>query len=405
MDGEGSWSAQKGSDDTGNAAMKILVLLSTLGIVVSLIYYLAAILTGLGFAQKGKTPLAPLPKIPPRVAILKPLRGMTDHLLSNLISYLELAYARVEYIFGVTSYEDRAIDVPVGLRGPYQFANITVTVGEEPGCSNLKVAKLIRMAERASEKTDIFVMSDADVSVERDHLKRVVAELMEDEHTGIVTCVYRGRPYGSFASRMEALFINTDFAPQVILSEAIEPMRYALGATIAVKREALDEIGGFRALKDLLADDFYLGRKISDKGFDIRLSNSIVTIACEDHNFSDFWNHQLRWARTYRSVRPISLATILIHGPFWGLVYALANGLRPYALLALAIVLAARMVMGSVMIGKVLKAPEALSDVWLIPIKDLVMTGIYFASLAGRTVLWGGRRFRLMAGGAMREVV
>jgi ceramide glucosyltransferase len=203
---------------------------------------------------------------------------------------------------------------------------------------------------------------------------------------------------------MEALFINTDFAPQVIFAEAVEPMRYALGATIAIKRAALEEIGGFHALKDLLADDFYLGRMVSDKGYDIRLSSSVVTIACEDHKFSEFWNHQLRWARTYRSVRPISLATILIHGPFWGLIYALANGFRLHALVALAVVLVARIAMGSIMIRKVLKAPQSLSDVWLIPIKDLVMTGVYFASLAGRTVLWGGRRFRLAAGGAMHEV-
>ena len=65
----------------------------------------------------------------------------------------------------------------LSLRAPYQFANMTVTVGDEPGCSNRKIAKLIRMAERASDKTDIFVLSDADISVEPDHLKRVVAEL------------------------------------------------------------------------------------------------------------------------------------------------------------------------------------------------------------------------------------
>jgi hypothetical protein len=39
-----------------------------------------------------------------------------------------------------------------------------------------------------------------------------------------------------------------------------------------------------------------------------------------------------------------------------------------------------------------------------VPVKDLVMTGIYFASLLGNTVRWGGRRFKLLAGGAMREL-
>lgn len=384
--------------------MKLLIVISAVGIVASTVYYLAAIVAGLLFARRTSSAPRPLPKIPPRVAILKPLRGVSEHLHENIISFLEIAYSRVEYIFGVASYEDRAIDVPVALRAPYQFANMTVTVGDEPGCTNRKIAKLIKMADRASDKTDIFVLSDADISVEPDHLKRVVAELTADEKIGLVTCIYRGQAYESFASRMEALFINTDFAPQVILAEALEPMRYALGATIAVKREALDAIGGFRSLKDLLADDFHLGSKVSEAGYKIELSSSIVTVACEDHDFADFWHHQLRWARTYRHVRPLSLATIFIHGPFWALMFFVANRFSLHSFDALAMILGLRMLMAAVMIGKVLKRPQALTDVLLIPFKDLVMTGVYFASLTGRTVKWGGRKFQLMAGGVMREL-
>jgi ceramide glucosyltransferase len=384
--------------------MKLLAIIAACGILFSTVYYLAAIVAGLIFAHRANRAPEALPKIPPRVAILKPLRGVSEHLRENIISFLEIAYARVEYIFGVTSYEDRAIDVPVSLRAPYQFANMTVTVGDEPGCTNRKIAKLIRMAERASEKTEIFVLSDADISVAPDHLKRVVSELTANEKTGLVTCLYRGQAYESFASRMEALFINTDFAPQVLLAEMLEPMHYALGATIAVKREALEAIGGFRALKDLLADDFHLGHKVSQAGYNIELSSSVVTVACEDHDFSDFWHHQLRWARTYRHVRPLSLATIAIHGPFWALMYIIANRFSIHSFDALAMILGLRMLMASVMIGKVLKRPQPLSDVLLIPFKDLVMTAIYFASLTGKTVQWGGRRFLLMAGGVMREL-
>ena len=97
--------------------MKIFAILSAVGILSSLVYYLAAIVAGLIFAHRAHSEPKPLPKIPPRVAILKPLRGVTENLRANIISYLEIAYARVEYIFGVTSYEDRAIDIPVNLRG------------------------------------------------------------------------------------------------------------------------------------------------------------------------------------------------------------------------------------------------------------------------------------------------
>ncbi|HYA36549.1 MAG TPA: glycosyltransferase, partial [Candidatus Binataceae bacterium] len=365
----------------------------------SLFYYVCATLTALRFARRAREPAPPLPKIAPRVAFLKPLSGWSERLIRNLVSHLEIAYPRVEYIFGVTSYDDRAIEVPVGLRAPYQFAQIAVSVGEEPDCSNHKVAKLIRMAQRASDKTSIFVLSDADVSVEPDLLRRLVGELAADEKLGVVTCVYRGIAEESIAARMESLFINTDFVPQIILSEAVEPMRHALGATIAVRREALEAIGGFAALRNLLADDFYLGRKVADKGWKVALSSSIVTVMCEEQTFSDFWTHQLRWARTYRTVRPESIAAIIIHGFFWAILYTIASAFSLPAMIVLAATVAVRVAMSSVITSKVLRLPARMRDWWLVLFKDLVMTGIWFASIAGNTVVWGGKRFRLLPHG------
>jgi ceramide glucosyltransferase len=383
--------------------MLVFVILPAIGVAASLLYYVAATAAAIRFASRAALPPSPLPKIAPRIAVLKPLHGLSESLGANILSFLEAAYPRGEFIFGVSDYEDPAAEVPVALKPRYQFANITLSVGEEPGCANRKIAKLIRMAERAP-KAEIFVLSDADISVERDHLSRVVGELVADEKTGLVTCVYRARPLGALAARFEALFINTDFAPMAILSAAIEPLRHAFGATIAVKRGALEAIGGFRALKDLLADDFFLGRMVAQHDFELKLSSSIVTITCEESRFAEFWNHQLRWARTYRTVRPVSLATIVTHGPFWALMLVAASGCRLYALVLLAIVIVLRVAMSAVIMSRVLRLPERLRDLWLIPAKDLVMTAIWFASLAKNEVVWGGRRFQILDGGVMREV-
>ncbi len=383
--------------------MTILAIISTACVAMSLIYYVAATAAALRFAARSASPAPALPKIAPRIAVLKPLHGLSETLGANILSFLEAGYPRSEFVFGVAGYEDAAAEIPVALKPRYQFANITLSIGEEPGCANHKVAKLIRMAERAP-KAEIFVLSDADVSVDRDHLLRVVGELVADDRAGVVTCAYRARPIEKVAARLEALYVNTDFFPMAILSAAIEPMRHAFGATIAVRRAVLEAIGGFRALKDLLADDFFLGRMAAEHGFGVKLSSSIVTLSCEESRFADFWNHQLRWARTYRTARPVSLATIVIHGPFWALMLLAASGFNRYAVLALAIVLGARIAMAAVIVARVLRLPELLRDLWLVPVKDLVMTAIWFSSLAGNSVLWGGRRFQILPGGAMREV-
>jgi len=383
--------------------MTIWMALPAAAVCVSLLYYAAATVAAIRFARRTTSPLLPIPKISPRVAVLKPLHGTSNSLGANLISFLEIAYPRADFYFGVESYEDAAAEVPVAIRQRYQHANITLVVGEEPDCSNHKIAKLVKMADRA-EKAEVFVMSDADVSVERDYLKRIVGELISDEKIGIVTCAYRARPGGSFASRLEALYVNTDFLPQILLAERIEPMHYALGATIAIKRRVLEAAGGFRAVKDMLADDFYLGNFTNAQGYEIKLSDSIVTLTCEEKNFAEFWHHQIRWARTYRTVRPISIATILTHGPFWALMLLATSRGSAAAFAVLVLVVASRLTMSAAIVGRVLKMPEMLTEIWMVPIKDLIMTGVWFASLLSNKVIWAGRQFEVIRGGAMREV-
>jgi ceramide glucosyltransferase len=383
--------------------MTIWIAIPAAAVCVSVFYYAAATVAAIRFAKRTTSPLPPLPKVPPRVTVLKPLHGSSNSLAANLVSFLEISYPRVDFSFGVENYNDAAAEIPVALRQRYQYANVTLVVGEEPNCSNRKIAKLVKMAERA-EKAEIFVLSDADVSVDRDYLKRIVGELISDEKIGIVTCAYRARPGGSFASRLEALYVNTDFLPQILLAEMIEPMHYALGATIAIKRDVLEAAGGFRAVKNMLADDFYLGNLANTRGYEIKLSDSMVTLTCEEKNFCEFWHHQLRWARTYRTVRPISIATILMHGPFWALMLLAVSRGSAAACAALVLVLAARLSMSAAIVSRVLKMPEMLGQLWLVPFKDLIMTGVWFGSLLSNKVRWAGREFKVIRGGTMQEV-
>lgn len=383
--------------------MNLLAAFSTGCCAASLLYYAAGSIIALRFVRRASSAPAPLPKVAPRVAVLKPLHGADDNLPENLISYLELDYPKVEFIFGISGYDDPAAEVVVGLKPQYPFRQITLAVGEEPGCANRKIAKLIGMAERPA-RAEIFLLSDADVSVERGHLRRVVSEFDAGERIGLVTCLYRAKASSGLASRLGALFVNTDFVPLIMISKTIEPLCYSLGATVAIKRQALEAIGGFQRLKDLLADDYYLGKFASDRGYKIRLSNSIVTVKSEERHFAEFWNHQVRWARTYRTTRPISAATIVLHGPFWALVLLAAARCSIFALGLFAAVVVTRIVTSRLIIGKVLGLAEQLGDAWLAPLKDLVMTAVWAASMFSNEVLWSGRRLRIQPDGTMREV-
>ena len=128
--------------------MNLLAAFSAACCAVCILYYVAATVIGLRFVRRASSPPAPLPKIAPRVAVLKPLHGSGPNLPGDLTSYLDLDYPKAEFIFGVPGYDDEAAGVVTGLKAQFPFRQITLTVGEEPGCANRKIAKLIGMAER-----------------------------------------------------------------------------------------------------------------------------------------------------------------------------------------------------------------------------------------------------------------
>ncbi len=378
--------------------------LALAGIFISAGYYAATVAAAYRFRKRASAPPRPLPKIAPRAVLLKPLHGVNDSLADNLLSFMEVDYPRKEYVFGVSSYEDPAVHVPLAIKPRYQTSQITLTVGGDPSAANRKIGKLIRMVPRAT-RPDVFVLSDADIAVETDYLRRVIGDLYADDKLGLVTCAYRARPSRpDLGGRLEALYINTDFMPMAILADTFEPLHYAFGATIAIKREVLEEIGGFEAIKDLLADDFHLGNRAVQHGYKIGLSSALVTIVPGERTFSDFWHHQLRWARTYRTVRPISLGTILTHGPFWAVLLVLSGGLSAGSIAIAAAAVAARLAMGAAMIKGLARLPLSLSDLGLLIVKDFCITGIWFASLLGNTVRWGQRQYRITADGRLEEI-
>lgn len=368
----------------------------------SIVYYVLATAAGLAFARRGKKASARSARWP-SAALVKPLHGYDDDLVCNLRSFMDLDYPRKEYLFGVTAENDPALRALDEIKRAYPGARITQTTGDEES-SNRKVGKLLRILREPPE-SEILVMSDADVRVERDYLRRVVSELESDPKIGMVTCLYKGVAlHGSLGARLEAGFINTDFVPTAILSDFLEPMRHAFASTVAIRQATLKEVGGLESVKNCYGDDFALARRVAAAGYKIRLSSSVVTMVTEKMPFRDFWDHQMRWAMVDRKVRPISQFRMLINGPFWALALFLVSGFAwPWLGLAL-LTLAARLTMAALALRQVLRLPLRLMDLALAPVKDILMQVIWIRSLMGNTVEWRGRKLRLLPTGEMEEV-
>ena len=198
----------------------------------------------------------------------------------------------------------------------------------------------------------------------------------------------------------ESLGIATDFMPSVLVARMIEGgLRYGLGSTLAVSRDALERIGGFEALVNHLADDYELGERVYKAGYRVALSSEVVETSVPAYAWSGFCDHQLRWLRTVRDARPGGYAGLLFTQGFTlALINVLASGLSPISLWILALSFFLRLSLAMTVGAEVLGDHQVLPNLWLLPLRDLVATFLWIAGFAGNTIVWRGERFTVKRG-------
>jgi ceramide glucosyltransferase len=243
------------------------------------------------------------------------------------------------------------------------------------------------MLERKA-RHDVLVVNDADIRVPPQYLRSVVAELQQPG-VGLVTCLYRGEG-GSLAAEFEALGIATDFAPSALVAPFVGVREFGLGSTLAVRRETLERIGGFRAVRDYLADDYQLGKRVSELGLRVCLSRTMVATWLGRGSWSDVWQHQVRWARTIRFSRGAYFGLPFSNGTLWAVVAA-SSGWWWSAAGLMSLRIAVGLLCGLLL----LRDPVTRRWWWLIPVRDVWAFTVWIAGAFGRTVVWQDRRVRL----------
>lgn len=338
----------------------------------------------------------------PPVTILKPLKGEDPGLYDNLATFCRQRYPVYQLVCGVADHDDPSLAVVRRLAADFPDVDIEIVVDARLHGTNRKISNLINMLARA--KHEVLAMSDSDIRVPEDYLSRVVSPL-RDRSIGLVTSLYRALPTGGLATVFDALFVNTDFCHQVLLARKIEKARYAFGASIVLDRTTLAEVGGFEHLANLLADDYYLGRLVTDRGQRTWLSDCVVDTVIDVGSFRKLVLHQLRWGRTFRSCRPIGyFMTIVTHGTLWATVSLLLGSLDGLTILPSLALYALRLSTTALISWRFLGTRLSLGQILLVLPKDLFMSAVWLASFMGDTVWWSGRRFRILRTGIMEPV-
>jgi ceramide glucosyltransferase len=332
------------------------------------------------------------------ISILKPISGLDPEAYANLASFCPQAYPEYQVICGTHDDKDAGAEVVRQLINDFPAVDIQLVVSDHNIGTNPKVSNLANMLLAA--RYPILLISDSDIRVGREYLRRVVQPLC-DPNIGVVTCMYRSLTR-HVTGILEALSISTGYHPSVLVARKIEGIKFALGASIVIRRAVLEAIGGFAAIANFLADDCQLGNFASRAGYGVVLSDYVVEHVLSTSSFSELIRRQTRWARGNRVSRPWGyLGLIFTHGTAMSLLLLLASAGSRFGWAVLGIVWLARLTMGWVVGARYLNDRTVKRFLWLVPVSDLIGFALWCRGFVGHTVSWRGRRFRLRECGEM----
>ncbi|MGC1873149.1 MAG: bacteriohopanetetrol glucosamine biosynthesis glycosyltransferase HpnI [Acidobacteriaceae bacterium] len=350
----------------------------------------------------------PLPDFFPAVSILKPVKGIDPDMYEAFASHCRQEYpGEYEIIFGAGSMEDPAVALIQQLQHEFPQQQIRLLICPEVLGANGKVSILVWMIAEA--RYDHLLINDSDIRVTPHYLRHVMPAFALPSDTGkkvgMVTALYRGHSANTLGSRLEALGISTDFIPGALTARWMEKgLRFGLGSTLAMTREALDAIGGLLPLVDHLADDYEIGARIFHAGYRVELAREVVETSIPAYTFSQFLAHQLRWARGVRDARPLGYFGLLVtFGLPWAMANVIASAASLDSIALFSVMLCVRFAMAlSIGVG-VLGDRATMRDLWLLPLRDVVALVVWFWSFADNVVVWRGERFHLRGGKLIRE--
>lgn len=332
------------------------------------------------------------------VTILKPLCGAEAGLYESLRSCCEQDYPEFQIVFGVRRSSDPAVQIVRRLKAEYPHLDLTLVVDDRLIGSNYKVSNLDNMLPAA--RYDLLVIADSDIRVGRDYLATVTAPLNRPG-VGLATCIYQACAEKGIHARLTAMFVNGWFTPSVLLSRLFGWQAFGFGATLVMRRSVLDDIGGFGAVANHVADDYMLGELVRRRGYRTVLADYMVETSVPNHSLGDLLRHELRQARALRVLQPLGYGfTFISFGiPLCGAMLAL-TGPQAFMLAMLAVTVAAKW---GAQIAINPDREQALSDGWLVPIRDVVSLGVWLWCHAGRRICWRSHYFTIRRDGTLVE--
>lgn len=368
-----------------------------------------------GTAPRGATP---------PISILKPLKGVVPDLYDNLAALARQDYPMLELVLGAADSADPALELAERLRRSFPDVPMRIVRGAPDLGLNPKVSNLASLTQEAHH--DLLLVSDADVRPERGYLRALAAELRDgDPHApgadrskrdgkcrsrpvGLVANLLVGAHEESVGAAWESLYFAGWVTPALSAADRLAGHPCVVGKSMLMRREALEAAGGWYGVRDVLAEDYVLGRRIQDAGFRVALCRHPVVVVHRHKSSKSFLARHLRWSQMRARIAPVAyLAEPLLNPVPWILAWAVAcalDGSPRAALAGAASGAAAKAGLDALLLHHLRGTFPRLRRLALGPVKDLAVLGVWVAGVLRQTIVWRGTRLRIARGSLLRPV-
>ncbi|APF18100.1 glycosyl transferase family 2 [Caldithrix abyssi DSM 13497] len=372
--------------------LTVIVYFYALILGISLIHLaVSAVVTARRMKQKPDLKILNELKSLPRISILKPLKGIDDNLELNLRSFFELDYPDYELIFGLQNTDDPALPIVNKLMMAYPGVNARIVVENSEIGLNPKINNLHNMEKYIRGR--YVLISDSNTQVKPEFLNYMLAAILKPD-VGLVTATIRGIGAKKLAAIFENLHINTYVSPNVFVADALSGIPVVIGKSILISTQLLKRMGGFKAFKNFLAEDYLLGLKTKSLGLKVSTIPIMVDNVNIEWSLKRFINRHTRWAKIRRNMHihhyfiesvsnPIALAVIL--------ALLLHNALGAGLLLLVTLVKMAH----DIYLSRLMKSDLKWYHFFLTPVKDLLISILWFVPFISNTVNWRDNYFKI----------
>ncbi|GAB4115608.1 MAG: ceramide glucosyltransferase [Sandaracinaceae bacterium] len=336
----------------------------------------------------------------PPVSILKPLKGTEEGLEENLRSFFAQDYPSFEVVFATTEADDPALPaarrVAAEFPGvPTRFVLSSASYGLNPKVANLEGA--LRAARH-----DLVLQSDANVRAQPDYLRRIVSELL-DEGGALLSSLVVGRGEQSLGAAMENLQLSAMIAPSCCFALRYFGVICVIGKSMLFRKSELAEVGGLASVKDVLAEDYLLGRKYQRAGKNVILSATTAVNVNVGGSVDRFFSRHARWLKMRAVIHPPAFAAEAFANPVGLATLAVAASGFDAAVTACALAIAAAKLLADAWVVRRTRGePMAWRHVVAAPLKDLLLFAILPYAAVSRSIEWRGVRLRMGWGSALR---